>query len=429
MHSPGACRADSPEPRHTSGMEELWPPPTAEAAEAIRAVCQRLLADAEALADAVSASTRRVQYNPVALTDASLGEEDHELNRSDLVQWLTSNIQRPGQRVEPYVGPRIAAYIGDLVARGIAPDFAEGWRAALGLGWRRWLEECAAHCADRDLLVDVLDVSAKSLMQYALDSVATLHETSLAAAMGNADAEAIALIQMIASGTPVSEDLAERRLRYRMGRWHVGLVLWVDDPGQQDCLEEATAALRSPDASRSTLVARASATSRWIWLSGADVPDLHPAEKILADNEVRVSAGRPGRGLDGFRSSHQDALSAQALIVRLGSDRRFTAYADVELIDALTKDRDSARRFVVNTLGPLAEADPALRQALLTYVQCGFNTTRAAANLYAHRNTVERRVSRANELSVVKVENNPTHVAAALLVLDIAPEVMADGSD
>ncbi|MEV6907249.1 helix-turn-helix domain-containing protein [Amycolatopsis sp. NPDC051071] len=406
-------------------MEELWPPPTPEAAEAIRSVCQRLLPDAEALADALSASARRVQFDPAVLSDASLGEEDRDLNHSDLVQWLTSNIQHPGRRVEPYLGPRITAYIGDLVARGIAPDFAAGWRAALGIGWRRWLEECSAHCADRDLLVDVLDVSAKSLMQYALDSVATLREVGLAAAMGNADAEAIALIQMIASGAPMAEDFAEERLRYRMARWHVGLVLWVDDPGRQGTLDETIAALRSAEAGRSTLVARASTTTRWIWLSGADTPDLHPAEKIVAtQDEVRVAVGRPGRGLDGFRSSHQDALSAQALIVRLGSERRFTAYADVELIDALTKDRAGARRFVLNTLGPLAEADSALRQALLTYVQCGFNTTRAAANLYAHRNTIERRVSRANDLSVVKVENNPTHVAAALLVLDIAPEIM-----
>ncbi|UMP03329.1 CdaR family transcriptional regulator [Amycolatopsis sp. EV170708-02-1] len=409
-------------------MEELWPPPTPEAAEAIRSVCQRLLPDAEVLADALSLSARRVQYDPAVLSDASLGEEDRDLNHSDLVQWLTSNIQHPGRRVEPYIGPRITAYIGDLVARGIAPDFAAGWRAALGIGWRRWLEECSAHCADRDLLVDVLDVSAKSLMQYALDSVATLREVSLAAAMGNADAEAIALIQMIASGAPMAEDFAEERLRYRMARWHVGLVLWVDGPGLAGTLDEAIAALRSTDADRSTLVARASTTSRWIWLSGAEPPDLHPAEKIVGTaGEIRVAVGRPGRGLDGFRSSHQDALSAQALIVRLGSERRFTAYADVELIDALTKDRASARRFVLNTLGPLAEADSALRQALLTYVQCGFNTTRAAANLYAHRNTVERRVSRANELSVVKVEDNPTHVAAALLVLDIAPEIMVTG--
>ncbi|MEU1208372.1 helix-turn-helix domain-containing protein [Nocardia sp. NPDC005825] len=407
-------------------MEELWPLPTAEAADAIRSVCERLLADADALADAIATPAVTAHNDPALLSDASLVEEDRHLNRSDLVQWLTSNIQQPGRRVEPYVGPRITAYIRTLVSRGIAPDFAAGWRVALGVGWRRWLEESAAYCSNTDLLVEVLDVSAKSLVQYALDSVAVLREVSLAAAMGNADADAIALIQLIASGAPVTEDFAEERLRYRMARSHVSLVLWTDDPQRAGALEEVVVAVRSAAVGRSALVARASATARWIWLSGDTGQDLPLVEKIVTSAEdVRAAVGRPGDGLDGFRSSHQDALAAQAMVIRLGSARRCTAYADVELIDNLTKDRASARRFVTKTLGPLAEADETLRQALLTYVQCGFNTTRAAATLYAHRNTVERRVSRANELSVVKVEDNPAHVAAALLVLEIAPDIAA----
>ncbi|MFF8996646.1 helix-turn-helix domain-containing protein [Streptomyces achromogenes] len=60
-------------------------------------------------------------------------------------------------------------------------------------------------------------------------------------------------------------------------------------------------------------------------------------------------------------------------------------------------------------------------------MQCGFNTAQAAAGLCAHRNTVERRVSRADELSALKVEDKPTHVAAALLVLDIAPDIVTTG--
>ncbi|MGV9356023.1 PucR family transcriptional regulator [Streptomyces misionensis] len=409
-------------------MEELWPPPSREVADAIRSLCQRLLTETEALVDAFAGPALVAQNDPALLADASLTEEDRELNRSDLVQWMTANIQHPGRRVEPYVGPRTTAYINDLVSRGIAPDFADGWRVALGIGWRRWLEECVADHAEPGLLVGVLDVSAKSLAQYALDSVAALREAALAAAMGNAGAEAIALIQLIASGAPMEEDLAEGRLRYRLARWHAGLVLWVDAPEQVDALDGVIPALRAAAAGRSILVARASATSRWIWLSGPGAQDLRHVEEVLAmAGEVRAAVGRPGHGLEGFRSSHQDALAAQALVTRLGSDRRFTAYADVELIDALTKDRAGARRFVVNTLGPLAEADVALRQALLTYVQCGFNTTRAAAGLYAHRNTVERRVSRANELSAVKVEDNPIHVAAALLVLDIAPGIVGTG--
>ncbi len=405
-------------------MEELWPLPAPEVAEAIRSLCQRLLTEADALTEAIAGPTLTAQNEPALLADASLVEEDLHLNRSEVVQWLTSNVQRPGRRVEPYVGPRTTAYIHDLVSRGIAPDFVGGWRVALGIGWRRWLEVCVAGCPSSDLLVEVLDVSAKSLVQYAVDSVAAMREASLAAAMGNADAEAIALIQLIASGAPMTEDLAEGRLRYRMSREHLGLVLWTDGPQQADALDAVVAAVRSGAVARSALVARASATSRWMWLSDSATPDLRRVNEIVTKAEdVRAAVGRPGHGLDGFRSSHQDALAAQAMIVRLGSARRFTAYADVELIDGLTKDRAGAQRFVTRTLGPLAEADEVLRHALLTYVQCGFNTTRAAADLYAHRNTVERRVSRANELSLVKVEDNPTHVAAALLVLDIAPDI------
>ncbi|GAB3302629.1 PucR family transcriptional regulator [Epidermidibacterium keratini] len=408
-------------------MDELWPAPSSEVADAIRSLCQRLLLETDALVDALHGPALVAQHDSALLADASLVEEDRHLDRSDLVQWLTSNVQRPGRRVEPYVGPRIRTYISDLVSRGVAPDFTGGWRAGLTIGWRRWLEECVAHCTDRDLLVGVLDVSAKSLVQYALDSIAALREASLAAAMGDADAEAVSLIQMIANGVPLAEDFAEARLNYRLARWHLGLVLWVDDADQSVALERSISALRAAVSSRSILVARASATSRWIWLSESEAHDLeHLKTALHAETSVRAAVGRPGHGLHGFRSSHLDALAGQALVVRLGTKREFTAYADVELIDSITQDRASAQRFIISTLGPLAAADEELRRALLTYVQCGFNTTRAAAKLYAHRNTVERRVSRANDLSVVKVEDNPAHVAAALLVLDLAPDITGD---
>ncbi|NMD54516.1 PucR family transcriptional regulator [Tsukamurella conjunctivitidis] len=410
-------------------MEELWPAPPPDVADAIRSVCQRLLADADAFADAITRASLPAQYASTLLPDASLVEEDRELNRSDLAQWVTSNIQRPGRRVDVYIGPRTRAFIHDLVARGIAPDFTDGWRSALTIGWRRWLQECMEFAGTPELLVEVLDVSAKSMIQYALDSVTALREASLAAAMGNADADAIALVQLLATGAPISADLAESRLRYRLERQHVGLAVWVDDLEHAEAMDEVVAALRTAATPNNALTVRASATSRWIWLSGENTPDQHHLEKILLKTEhVRAAIGRPGDGLAGFRTSHQDALAAQSLIVRLGSPHRFTRYADVELVDSLTKDRESARRFVITTLGPLADADPALRQSLLTYVQCGFSATRAAANLYAHRNTVERRVSRANEVSSTRVEDNPTHVAAALMVLDIAPDITRDAS-
>lgn len=212
--------------------------------------------------------------------------------------------------------------------------------------------------ADPDLLVELLDVSAQSLVQFALDSVAALREATVAADSGSADADAITMIQLIANGPQVTEDIAQTRLRYRPSRPHVALVLWVDDPDQADELDAVIAQVRARVETRTVLVVAASATARWV------------------------------------------------------------------LVDALTQDRQTARRFVTRTLGQLAEADTELRQTLLTCLQCGFNTTRAAAQLYAHRNTVERRVSRASGLSAVSIEDNPMQVAAALSLLELAPTVL-----
>lgn len=405
-------------------MEELWALPTSGAADLIRRVCQQLLTEAEDLTDAVTGPALTAQSDPGLLSDPALTLEDRTVNRSDVVQWLTSNIQRPGGRVEPYISDRTAAYFRDLASRGIVPDLVGGWRAGLAVAWRRALEEFLALSQDRAVLAEALDVTAQSMAQYAIDWFAIMREASVVDAISNAHADAIAMIQLIASGAPVQQDVAEMRLSYRLARWHRALVLWTDGPEQADDLEQTVTAVRATTAGKNAMVARSSTTSRWIWLSGPEAPDLHDIEKVLPEaGTVQAAVGRPGQGLEGFRSSHQEALAAQAMIVRLGSQQACTAYADVELIDTLTKDRASAQRFVVNTLGPLAGADPTLRESLLTYVQCGFNTTRAAALLYAHRNTVERRVSRANELSLVKVEDNPTHVAAALLVLGLAPDI------
>jgi hypothetical protein len=405
-------------------MEQLWPLPSPEGADLIRSVCQQLLTGADDLTDALTGPALTAQSDPGLLSDPTLTVEDRTVNRSDVVHWLTANIQHPGGRVEPYVADRTATYFRDLASRGIVPDLVGGWRAGLAVAWRAALEEYLAQSHDRAVLAEVLDVTAQSMAQYALDWFAAMREASVVDAISNAHADAIAMIQLIASGAPVEHRVAETRLNYRLARGHRALVLWTAGPEHADDLEQAVSAVRATPAGQSALVARSSTTARWVWLSGPEAQDLHDIEKVLSQKgTVQAALGRPGEGLEGFRSSHQDALAAQAMIVRLGSDRACTVYADVELIDALTKDRASAQRFVTNTLGPLAQTDQTLREALLTYVQCGFNTTRAAATLYAHRNTIERRVSRANELALVKVEDNPAHVAAALLVLGLAPDL------
>src|SRR5699024_1388227 len=102
-----------------------------------------------------------------------------------------------------------------------------------------------SQCAEADLLVEVLDIVAQSMAQYAIDWFAALRDASIADAVSHADADAIAMIQLIASGAPIPRDYAESRLNYRLARWHRALVLWTEDPEHADAVEKVVAALRA----------------------------------------------------------------------------------------------------------------------------------------------------------------------------------------
>src|SRR4051812_25994904 len=147
-------------------MEELWAAPSAEAADLIRSVSQQLLTETDGLAEALIGPALTAQKSDVLLADGSLANEDRNIGRSDLVQWLTANVHRPGRRVDLYFSPRTLAYVRDLASRHISPDFPAAWQVALALAWRRWLQVCLEQCTDPEVLLDALDVTAQSMVQY-----------------------------------------------------------------------------------------------------------------------------------------------------------------------------------------------------------------------------------------------------------------------
>ena len=144
------------------------------------------------------------------------------------------------------------------------------------------------------------------------------------------------------------------------------------------------------------------------------------AEAALADRiGVHVAFGRPGRDLEGFRRSHLDALAAQRVLARVGSARPVVRYEDVALISVLTADMAQADQFVTDTLGDLATADAGLRDTALTYVRERFNASAAAEKLYTHRNTVERRLARVDQLLPAPLADNAASVVAALMLVQL----------
>jgi DNA-binding PucR family transcriptional regulator len=83
----------------------------------------------------------------------------------------------------------------------------------------------------------------------------------------------------------------------------------------------------------------------------------------------------------------------------------------------MTTDPDNAEQFVRQVLGDLALAPREVRDALLAFVEENGSVSRVAARQYAHRNTVMRRVARAEALLPRPLDENRVQVAAALQVL------------
>src|SRR5690606_27755817 len=166
------------------------------------------------------------------------------------------------------------------------------------------------------------------------------------------------------------------------------------------------------------LTVMASAATLWAWTQGdqpIDLPALRLALKPLAG--IRMAIGPAARGVEGFRRAHLDAISTQRVLGRLQAGDQVVSFDMVRLVSLMTRDAEAARHFITHTLGELASAEPVLRRTLLTFLAAGCNATQAATLLHTHRNTLLRRLARAEELLPRPLEHHRVHVAAALEAL------------
>lgn len=187
-------------------------------------------------------------------------------------------------------------------------------------------------------------------------------------------------------------------------------------------LATAAAELARPFGVR-PLVTNPGGRDLWCWLATRDAPDLaplHDATAWLVEHGVSVAAGSPAEGVAGFRQSHQDAQEAQRVAFSMAEPPTVTLFADVELLAVMTSSPEAARRFVLRTLGPLA--DPAetptrLRQTLSALLSSG-SVEEASTRLSVHKNTVRYRVNQAEELLGRKAYDAPTEIEIALRYYD-----------
>ncbi|MFL1444559.1 PucR family transcriptional regulator [Nocardiopsis protaetiae] len=363
-----------------------------------------------------AASLSGERMRPVA-EDPVLAAQIRGANLANLRHWVAANLSRPGERVPVDLRPELLDASRDLVRRGLDEGALDAFRNGQNIAWRRWMDICFELTADPAELRELLDVSSLSINTFVDDTISALSErmrTERVELTRGSHAERRAAVTLLLEGAPIGRARAEQRLRHPLSGPHTAAVLWGDASGR---LEAAAEDLARAAGAAHRLTVIAGATALWVWLPVAAAPAQEELEEALAAHpDARVAVGRPGSGVDGFRRSHFDAAAAQRMLAA-SPGRRCVRYGDIRLAALLADAAPQVGDFLQDTLGDLAAADPALRETVLAYVHALGNTTRTAERCYTHRNTVVRRLARADELLPRPLAQNPVDVAVALELL------------
>jgi DNA-binding PucR family transcriptional regulator len=263
-------------------------------------------------------------------------------------------------------------------------------------------------------MLDVCSQSISDFIEATLAAIAAQIELERDELTRGSHAERRATVALLLEGAPLPRQRAESRLAYGLGGTHTAAVIWADHTdGDLAQLDRAAEAFGQVAGGRPLSVLASTAT-RWVWAPGpVDVDALAPA----VGREVRIAIGSTGAGIDGFRRSHFAAITTQQMMARLHSPQQIAEYTDIELVALLTADADRAAEFVTRVLGELETASPELQSAVRIFVREQCNVSRAAGKLFTHRNTLLRRLARADELLPLPLTENSLEVGVALDVL------------
>jgi len=211
----------------------------------------------------------------------------------------------------------------------------------------------------------------------------------------------------------------ERSLQYPVCAWHAAGVAWSESADiSSNSLRAAHHALRKLDRVTSVLLLPVDEREFWWWvaLSTPTDPKIWAEQLQTLHLPIRAALSSCARGVEGFRSSHDDAVAAAA-VAKAASHPKIVLHRDVAPVAFLAQDRASASRWVEATLGRLSDDTPSterLRQTLLVHMRNGGDVHATAHLLFIHRNTVNYRLNRAEELLPRPLSESRLDVALAL---------------
>jgi hypothetical protein len=295
-------------------------------------------------------------------------------------------------------------------------DVVRGYQLGTTYWSMCWSEAVETHCTDTALAIPTMSHGTTFLLGWLERIVERL------TAEYRDEAERLAREGSFARAADVRRALSEadldvhamsRRLAYDLGGRHVAFVLRRHESNDDVPLEAAGRELASALTTGRPLVVRVDVDTAWCWAPTNDSREL-PAPGAAA----LVGQGRPALGLDGFRSSHREALEALRVARQAGrAATTVTRYEDVELAALCSGEPSACRAFVAAELGPLAaETTDArrLRTTLEAFFDANSNFRAAAARLGIHHNTVRYRLEQAEAALGRSTAQRRLHLELAL---------------
>jgi len=303
-------------------------------------------------------------------------------------------------------------YARRLAQRGV-PIIAliRAYRVGHGRFLSRCIDELGARSQDASLTAAVTSRMADVSFRYidrVSEEVVSAYQHERDNWLLTQTAVRAARVRVLLGGQPIDIDATESALGYRLRQRHIGLIAWVTDtPRGSEGLTRldqlASGAARVLGSPGRPLFVPRDETLAWIWLAASG--DMVVSGEALAkafdngDSSVRIVAGEPGYGLDGFRLTHQQAVRTQDLALAAKPGSRLTTFANVGAVALICADMSAARSWVWGMLADLAlddEPHARLRETLQVFLSTGSYTT-TAERLVLHKNSVQYRIRKAED--------------------------------
>lgn len=376
-------------------------------AQVVRPVATELRAEAPRLTQSMVA--RMQAALPAVMPDAATVAENAVSTEQTICALADGLIEgMDPRRLE--LPSATVAFAESGVHRQVPPSqLVRAYRLGHEYIWQWCFERIALRCEDTVALRTATELFTSWTFAYA-DAAITRVEEAVEAErerwLRSALAARGAAITAIISGEERNQDRASGRLRYALGRDHLGLAAAVlnraDDDDPQEVLSQAVSRLAATVDADAHLVHPTGVTTCVAWISRAGAfTDQDIA--VLADCRLpglRIGVGDPGRGLENFRRSSVEAGHAR----RVAADANLTGvvlYRDLAVPAMASVDAELATTFVRRVLGPLADSDDVAQraaQALTIYLDENRSRTKAAARLHVHPNTITYRVQQAEQI-------------------------------